>query len=980
MLGSTPIAAALGAVVPGSVVDDVTAKPLLKELTRQGLHVVLIERDGKTVVDFRNDKERAAALKTWNDAHPNDQREKAPSGVYTSSSNATELAKYIRRYVKPQATNQRGGIRAGFGEGHVNFGLHLGSSNLIVVDADRPSEVDAFVTWYANNCAGGDVSEVPAATVLTPGTTNADGSFDHRDGGHWYFTVPDIVDLSHPDVPAGRTIYVDPEQVAAATGHTYSGRDTEKTQFTVKTGNSYVLIPPSVRPSGAYVFNMPDDPAPIELIDMVTNVDAIASTRPNYSDGFDPFDQQHSADDVAVAGAVASPEGSSAAVATTDSAEGSTDTDRDVSADVDAEGDIVDAADADDGKIIDGVLYRPATVGATLDDQLADWSSSTSWYDVLTPFGWTLNDRTDDCTCETYRRPAGPGESPTPKSMTAHGPTCTRGRTDTRHPACHVWSDHVDGPIGDLIDQRQIAGYGDEAKTLSKFSVYAALNFDNDAAEAMKAIGVQPEYTLAGLQVADDKARRDRPDSEENTVEPTAPVTGFARRDDDTPYPDAGFVSPRPALDRTAPVIGRDGKDVLSTFGIQIDPEQGDIGALRSSWPSIGTLNDFRSLPSPGWLLDNVFELGGLNIVIGDSGSGKSAVIIDLICTIASGRRSWFGIPCASAPVMYIAGEGLNGARDRMVTWEKVNGEDVGDRVLLTDEAVSLNDLGSWGYVTANAIAAGVGVIVVDTLARSLGELEENSATDMSVAVENLRRVQRATGAAVIVVHHTARGATHGRGSTSLRGAADSEVLITKYSDDDDLDLTEELKNGNDPAGRVIDVVVTKQKNGRDDFKKSLCLTDRAAAYHMNPDDAPYTNEERLKRLKAESTAGSFELLDELTVTTLEGYPSTYVELFGTTTDGGGVRRRRSLPTIDDTVAAIIREVNDLDNMRMTETKITKKIGEYLKPHAVSATVWSNHVIEAMNEAMDTSRGNDRIVRHGSYYRMYDPDVDGRDE
>lgn len=124
----------------------------------------------------------------------------------------------------------------------------------------------------------------------------------------------------------------------------------------------------------------------------------------------------------------------------------------------------------------------------TLDDYLADWWDETTWYDVLHPAGWTRN-RPDNCGCQTWTRPHAPGESVTPKSLTAHEVGCQRGRTDALHPAGHVWSDHVDGALADMVTA--------QGRTLSAFAIYAALHHDGDYAEACRAVGIPARHATS---------------------------------------------------------------------------------------------------------------------------------------------------------------------------------------------------------------------------------------------------------------------------------------------------------------------------------------------------------------------------------------------------------------------------------------------------------------------------------------------------
>lgn len=61
---------------------------------------------------------------------------------------------------------------------------------------------------------------------------------------------------------------------------------------------------------------------------------------------------------------------------------------------------------------------------------------------------------------------------------------------------------------------------------------------------------------------------------------------------------------------------------------------------------------------------------------------------------------------------------------------------------------------------------------------------DENSAKEMGLFVDACRQLQRATGAAVLLVHHTGRNEKGmERGSSSLRAAADVMIRMSKRSD-----------------------------------------------------------------------------------------------------------------------------------------------------------------------------------------------------
>jgi hypothetical protein len=86
-------------------------------------------------------------------------------------------------------------------------------------------------------------------TVSTPGKQHDDGSWIHSDGGHFYFTLPEGVEL-----PPG-------------TGSMTIG----DTGIAVLWHNRYVLIPPSVRAEGMYLCRGRETELPTALGELITN-------------------------------------------------------------------------------------------------------------------------------------------------------------------------------------------------------------------------------------------------------------------------------------------------------------------------------------------------------------------------------------------------------------------------------------------------------------------------------------------------------------------------------------------------------------------------------------------------------------------------------------------------------------------------------------------------------------------------------------
>jgi RecA-family ATPase len=71
--------------------------------------------------------------------------------------------------------------------------------------------------------------------------------------------------------------------------------------------------------------------------------------------------------------------------------------------------------------------------------------------------------------------------------------------------------------------------------------------------------------------------------------------------------------------------------------------------------------------------------------------------------------------------------------------------------------------------------------VVLDTLARCMGEGDENTAKDMGRFVTRCGAIERHFGCVVVVVHHMGKDASKGgRGSNALNGAADVTMTVEK--------------------------------------------------------------------------------------------------------------------------------------------------------------------------------------------------------
>lgn len=200
------------------------------------------------------------------------------------------------------------------------------------------------------------------------------------------------------------------------------------------------------------------------------------------------------------------------------------------------------------------------------------------------------------------------------------------------------------------------------------------------------------------------------------------------------------------------------------------------------------------------WLVRDVLLPATSSMLVGDPAAGKSLLVIDWASCVALGR-DWLGRPVASGLVVYLAGEGHHGIARRLKAWSLAHLADLDAAPLVvSDRGASLNDPASLALVVeaidAAAVTHGMPVlVVVDTLHRNLAG-DENSAADTAAYFHAVDVLRTRYGAHVLTVHHSGHASKdRGRGSSSLRAAVDTELLLGV-------------------AGDIRTLTVSKQKDG----------------------------------------------------------------------------------------------------------------------------------------------------------------------
>lgn len=183
-------------------------------------------------------------------------------------------------------------------------------------------------------------------------------------------------------------------------------------------------------------------------------------------------------------------------------------------------------------------------------------------------------------------------------------------------------------------------------------------------------------------------------------------------------------------------------------------------------------------------LVQELLDHTAMSVVYGASNSGKTFYAMGLGWSVATGR-DFLGRPVEQRGVVYVAAEAGRSAEKRIAALRKHSGiadppfalvPCAVDLLRPNGDTRALIDL--IGQAQA-AMGRPVGLVIIDTLSRALAGGNENAPDDMGALVRHLDQIRVATGAHVLVVHHSGKNQAAGaRGHSLLRAATDTEIEI----------------------------------------------------------------------------------------------------------------------------------------------------------------------------------------------------------
>jgi hypothetical protein len=216
---------------------------------------------------------------------------------------------------------------------------------------------------------------------------------------------------------------------------------------------------------------------------------------------------------------------------------------------------------------------------------------------------------------------------------------------------------------------------------------------------------------------------------------------------------------------------------------------------------------EFAQGTRPSWIVKGVLPCAELIVLYGASRSGKSFIALDLAGAIARGIP-WRGRRVKQGRVVYVAAEGAGGFMNRVNAYAIANNLDLDSldlgvvkaapNLMVKDDALELSK--------EILMGGPVSLVIFDTLAQMMPGANENAGEDVGKALQHCKGIHRATGAPVMLVHHSGKDSAKGaRGWSGLQAAADAELEVSVT-----------------PGGRKLRI--TKQKDGEDGLEWGFTL------------------------------------------------------------------------------------------------------------------------------------------------------------
>lgn len=183
---------------------------------------------------------------------------------------------------------------------------------------------------------------------------------------------------------------------------------------------------------------------------------------------------------------------------------------------------------------------------------------------------------------------------------------------------------------------------------------------------------------------------------------------------------------------------------------------------------------DILNTVTPEYTIENIIQENSVAILVGQPGTYKSFIALDWAHHIAAGLPTWNGLKIKNGKVIYYAAEGAGGIGKRAKAWMQEHQVTEVQNFWLTGESINITKDKGTQAIVDEVIQYQPVLVIIDTLSRASLGANENNNSQMAQVMDNAGRIARASGATVLLIHHTRKDGTSFRGAQAILGAIDT--------------------------------------------------------------------------------------------------------------------------------------------------------------------------------------------------------------
>jgi hypothetical protein len=238
---------------------------------------------------------------------------------------------------------------------------------------------------------------------------------------------------------------------------------------------------------------------------------------------------------------------------------------------------------------------------------------------------------------------------------------------------------------------------------------------------------------------------------------------------------------------------------------------------------------------TPAYLVKGIVPRIGLCVFWGPPKCGKSFLVFDLMMHVALGWK-YRDRKVRQGAVVYCALEGCAAFKNRIEAFrqERLQENAVNVPFYLMASPLSLVADHAALIASIRGQCPKPAVVVIDTLNRSLAG-SESSDEDMAAYIKAADAIRDAFNCAVVIVHHCGHEGTRPRGHSSLIGALDAQIAVTRDAADTITATVELMKDGPQGESFASRLEIVDLGTDADGDAITSCVVEAAKAGEAQP-------------------------------------------------------------------------------------------------------------------------------------------------